>query len=86
LKYSHIVMSRIALVCPECGEPMLFGFRKQCWRCGAELVMVPRLLHPYHMRVYVKGPRAALAKLAVAATWLVIGLTMLAFIGKFLVH
>jgi hypothetical protein len=38
------------------------------------------------MRVYVKGPRAALAKLAVAATWLVIGLTMSAFIGKFLVH
>ena len=65
---------------------MLFGFRKVRWRCGAELVMVPRLLHPYHMRVYIKGPRAALAKLADEATWIMIGLTVLAFIGKFLVH
>jgi predicted amidophosphoribosyltransferase len=54
-KYSHVPMPRIALSCPECGEPMRFGFRKVCRRCGAELVMVPRLFHPYHMRVYVKG-------------------------------
>ncbi len=84
--YSHIAMSRMALSCPECGEPMRFGFRKVCRRCGAELVMVPRVLHPYHMRVYVKGPRAALAELAVEATWLVIGLTVLALIGKALGH
>src|SRR6266851_7415161 len=69
-KYDHIAMSRMALSCPECGEPMRFGFRKICRRCGAELVMVPRLLHPYHVRVYVKGPRAALATLAVEAAWL----------------
>jgi len=79
-------MSRMALSCPECGEPIRFGFRKVCRRCGAELVMVPRLLHPYHMRVYVKGPRAALAELAVEATWLVIGLAVLALIGRSLGH
>ena len=62
-------MNRIALSCPQCAEPMLFGFRKVCWRCGAALVMVPRLLHPYHVRVYVKGPRAAAAKLAVSLFW-----------------
>ncbi len=66
-KYSHIAMSRMALRHPECGEPMRFGFRKVCRRCGAELIMVPRLLHPYHMRVYVKGPRADLRKWHVRA-------------------
>jgi predicted amidophosphoribosyltransferase len=68
-KYSHVVMSRIALSCPECGEPMRFGFRKVCRRCGARLVMVPRLLHPNHFRVYVAGLRAALAGLAVEVFW-----------------
>jgi hypothetical protein len=42
-KYRYVVMNRIALNCPG---------------CGAELVMIPRLLHPNHMRVYVKGLRA----------------------------
>jgi hypothetical protein len=32
-KYSHVAMS-LALSCPECGEPMRFGFRKVCRRCG----------------------------------------------------
>ncbi len=54
------------------------GFRKVCRRRGAELVMVPRLLHPNHFRVYVAGPRAALAKLAVKLFWLVLVLGVLA--------
>ena len=40
--------------------------------------MVPRLLHPNHFRVYVAGPRAALAKLAVKLFWLVLVLGVLA--------
>ena len=56
-------MSRMALRCPECGEPMRFGFRKVCRRCGAKLVMVPRLFHLSHVRVFVAGPRAALTAL-----------------------
>lgn len=74
-------MARIALSCPDCGEPMRFGFRKVCRRCGAKLVMVPRLLHPNHVRVYVAGPRAALADLAVEGFWLLAGLAVLAAIG-----
>lgn len=81
-RYSHIAMARMALSCPECGEPMRFGFRKVCRRCGARLVMVPRLLHPNHVRVYVAGPRAALAELAVEVFWLLVGLAVLAAIGK----
>jgi predicted amidophosphoribosyltransferase len=81
-RYAHIAMSRIALSCPECGEPMRFGFRKVCRRCGAELVMVPRLFHPYHMRVYVKGPGAALAELAVDVFWGAVILGVLALIGQ----
>jgi hypothetical protein len=66
-------MPRMALSCPECGEPMRFGFRRVCRRCGARLVMVPRLLHPNHYRVYVAGPRAALADLAVELSgWAII--------------
>jgi hypothetical protein len=60
---------------------MRYGFRKVCRRCGAELVMIPRLLHPNHVRVYVKGLRAALAQLSIEVFWfaLVIGaLTLIA--------
>ena len=60
---------------------MRFGFRHVCRRCGARLVMVPRLLHPNHCRVYVAGARAALADLAVEGFWLVVGLAVLAAIG-----
>ena len=81
-KYSHVAMSRMALSCPECGEPMRFGFRKVCRRCGAELVMVPRLFHPYHVRVYVKGPRAALAELGVELFWFAVIIGVLALIGR----
>jgi len=81
-KYSHVSMARLALSCPECGEPMRFGFRRVCRRCGARLVMVPRLLHPNHFRVYVAGPRAALADLAVEGFWLLVTLAVLAAIGS----
>ena len=83
-RYSHVSMARMALSCPECGEPMRFGFRRVCRRCGARLVMVPRLLHPNHFRVYVAGPRAALADLAVEGFWLIVGLAVLATIGGML--
>lgn|SRR5579875_2597399 len=83
-RYSHVAMARMALSCPECGEPMRFGFRKVCRRCGARLVMVPRLLHPNHVRVYVAGPRAALAELAVEAFWLAVIVGALAAIGALL--
>src|SRR5229473_7782248 len=62
-RYAHVSMPRIALSCPECGDPMRYGFRKVCRRCGAKLVMVPRLFHLSHVRVYVAGPRAAFAAL-----------------------
>jgi predicted amidophosphoribosyltransferase len=81
-RYSHIVMSRIALSCPDCGEPMRFGFRKICRRCGAALVMIPRLLHPNHFRVYVGGPRAALAGLMVEGFWFAILLAVLCVISR----
>jgi hypothetical protein len=42
--------------------------------------MVPRLLHPNHFRVYVAGPRAALAELAVEVFWLAVVLGVLALI------
>ena len=80
-KYSHVSMARVALSCPECGAPMRFGFRHVCRQCGASLVMVPRILHPNHIRVFVKGPRAALYELAGEAFWLAItlgGLTLIA--------
>lgn len=78
-RYSHVSMPRMALSCPECGEPMRFGFRKVCRRCGARLVMVPRLLHPNHYRVFVAGPHAALAELMVEVFWfgVAIGVLML---------
>ncbi len=80
-RYSHIVMSRMALSCPECGYAMRFGFRRVCRQCGAKLVMVPRLLHPNHYRVYVCGPRAALAGLTVELFWLAAIVGALALIG-----
>lgn len=61
---------------------MRFGFRRVCRRCGARLVMVPRLLHPNHFRVYVRGARAALAELTVELFWLIVELSMLAVIGN----
>jgi predicted amidophosphoribosyltransferase len=81
-RYAHVAMSRIALSCPECGEPMRFGFRKVCRRCGAKLVMVPRLLHLNHYRVYAAGPRAALTALPVEGFHLAIILTALALIVR----
>jgi hypothetical protein len=41
--------------------------------------MVPRLFHPYHVKVYVRGPRAALNELIVDSFWVlaVFGLLML---------
>jgi hypothetical protein len=43
--------------------------------------MVPRLLHPNHVKVYVAGPRAALADLLVECFWLIVGLGALALLG-----
>jgi hypothetical protein len=83
-KYSHVVMSRRALSCPECGCPLSLGFKRQCRQCGAQLCMVPRLFHPNHVRVYVRGPRAALADLAVEGSALVIMLAVMALIGALL--
>ena len=80
-KYHHVVISRIALSCPECGTPMRFGFRRVCRTCGAQLVMVPRLFHPYHMRVFVKGPSAALTSLE-SIVWLAVVLGVFALIGN----
>ncbi len=80
-KYNHVAMNRIALSCPECGEPMRFGFRKICRRCGARLVMVPRLFHPNHVRVYTAGLRAALAGLAVEVFWFAVLIGILGLIG-----
>jgi hypothetical protein len=80
-KYSHVVMSRKALSCPECGYPIGLGFKHVCRQCGAHLVMVPRLLHPNHVRVYVAGPHAALADLAVEGSALILMLGAMALIG-----
>jgi len=81
-KYRRGSLSRMALSCPECGEPMRFGFRRVCRRCGAELVMVPRAFHPYHQRVYVKGPRALAALLGFWLFWGTLVLGALALIGR----
>jgi hypothetical protein len=75
-------MPRMALSCPECGYTMRFGFRKVCRQCGAKLVMVPRLFHPYHVRVYVAGPTAALTALAVGVIHLAIVLAALVLLAK----
>ncbi len=83
-KYHHVVMNRRAHSCPECGFPMQWGFKKICRQCGARLVMVPRLLHPNHLRVYVAGPRAALTGLAVDGAALIIALGVMALIGALL--
>lgn len=61
---------------------MRYGFRKICRRCGAELVMVPRLFHPFHVKVYVRGPSAALAGLGVRLFWIAAILGVLALIDK----
>ncbi|HEY6419276.1 MAG TPA: zinc ribbon domain-containing protein [Candidatus Binataceae bacterium] len=81
-KYQHVVMSRMALSCPECGYAMRFGFRKVCRRCGAKLVMVPRLFHVNHVRIYVAGPRAAFTALVVECVHWVIAIAALTLIVK----
>jgi len=73
-----------ALSCPECGEPARFSLSRVCPRCSAWLVMVPRLLHPNQLRVYVEGPRAALIDFMVEAFWLMISLAALANFWIFL--
>ncbi len=80
-RFNHVVMSRRAMSCPECGYPITWGFKHQCRQCGADLVMVPRLFHPNHMRVYVRGPRAALADLAVELSGWLIVLAVVGLIG-----
>jgi len=65
---------------------MRFGFRHICRRCGARLVMVPRLFHPNHFRVYVAGPRAALADLAVEGSGMLIMLAVMGLLGALLSH
>jgi predicted amidophosphoribosyltransferase len=81
-KYSHVVMNRRALSCPECGYPISLGFKHVCRQCGAHLVMVPKLFHPNHVRVYVAGPRAALAGLAVEGSALVITFATIALLAR----
>ena len=83
-KYSHVVMQRRALSCPECGYPMTFGFKHVCRQCGARLVEVPCLFHPNHLRVFVAGPRAALAYLAVEGTAWIVMLAAMLLIGALL--
>jgi hypothetical protein len=78
-------MSRITLSCPECGEPLRFGFRKVCRRCGAKLVMIPRILHPNHVRVFVPGLRAAAYGLTSAVAHLALLLAIVLALGA-LVH
>jgi hypothetical protein len=48
---------------------MTWGFKRVCRHCGARLVMLPRMLHPSHMRVFVAGPRAALYELGSELFW-----------------
>ena len=60
---------------------MRFGFRHVCRQCGARLVMVPRILHPNHYRVFVGGPSAAVYELAGDLFWFAVVLGMLALIG-----
>jgi hypothetical protein len=61
---------------------MRYGFRKICRRCGANLVLVPRLFHSSHVRVFVAGPRAALAELTVTVIQFAIAIAVLALLGK----
>jgi hypothetical protein len=72
----------MAMSCPECGYEMRFGFRKVCRQCGAKLVMVPRLLHPSHMKVYVAGFEAMLTALFVRAVHLAVLLAGLVLLVK----
>ena len=83
-KYDHVAMSRRALSCPECGYPMTFGFKRVCRRCGAQLAMVPRILHPGHVRVFVRGFRAAGYALAGELLWFAVILVALGMIGSVL--
>jgi ribosomal protein L40E len=80
-EYSHVSIPRLALSCPECGEPIRFGFRKVCRQCGAKLVMIPRIMHPNHVRVFVPGPRAAAYGCASLLTHLALLLGILAAFG-----
>jgi ribosomal protein L37E len=77
---------RPSFSCPECGEPMRLGFRHVCRNCGAELCMVPMVFHPNHVRVYVKGLRAAGAMLIYDIVWYAIVLGALALIGAAMTH
>jgi uncharacterized protein (DUF983 family) len=81
-KYSRVGMSRMALSCPECGEPMRFGFRKVCRRCGAKLVMIPQILHPSHVRVFVAGWNAMFYGLLRMVVWGSVLFAALMLIGK----
>lgn len=60
-EYDPAAMPRMALSCPECGEPLSFGFRQVCRRCGAELRLVRKLWHRRHYQVFVAGSRAYFA-------------------------
>lgn len=77
---------RPAFSCPECGAPMRLGFRHVCRNCGAELCAVPMVFHPSHVRVYVKGLRAAGAMLIYDIVWYAIVLGALALIGTAITH
>ncbi len=60
---------------------MRFGFRHVCRNCGAELCLLPMVFHPNHMRVYVKGFRAAGEMLLYDIVWYSIGIGVLALIS-----
>jgi hypothetical protein len=57
-------------------------FRKVCRQCGAKLVMVPRLLHPSHMKVYVAGFKAMPTALFVRVVHLAVLLAGLVVLVK----
>ncbi len=65
---------------------MRLGFRHACRNCGAELCLVPMVFHPNHVRVYVKGMRAAGAMLIYDIVWYSIVLGALALIGAAVTH
>lgn len=48
--------NRRALSCPECGHAMVWQFQKVCRQCGAQLVTLPKILHPFHVRVFRARP------------------------------
>lgn len=65
---------------------MRLGFRHACRNCGAELCLVPMVFHSNHVRVYVKGMRAAGAMLIYDIVWYAIVLGALALIGAAATH